>query len=742
MPASRTRRVGLLVALVVAALLVGFLIQLPRDRVSSLPVGRLSVASDVRGTYAVGDLSVDLAEDRMRILRGDREVWASEAGKPFAVAGRGQVGWQEHRGYLWPHTQRTERLRHQQVTGVRVTGAAVELTGVFGSGPAAPAWTATIRADGAGAALHLAAAEVDSIALVSGRTPDAAVHGLGEQFAGFDLSGRVIPIVTREQGVGRGVQPLTLLADLTNAGAGATDQFTYAAWPSYVTADLTGVRLQPGAAGTDAFVVADTTGTRRVSLEVWGTELTAQLVAADSPAELLEQRKLTGAAEPPDWLYQGAVLGIQGGSEKVRASVAAARDAGAVVSGVWLQDWTGRRTTSFGDRLWWTWQVDRELYPDWEELVAELHAEGIRTTSYVNAFVVNAAPKQAESKQDEGIRNLYAEAAAAGHLVLGPDGGPYLMDQGEFDAAMVDLSRPESREWYAQVIASEVLAHGVDGFMADFGEGPPPDARPAGGGAEDLHNAWPTLWAQTVARACEIAERPDCATWFRVGSSSTPEHAALLWNGDQLVTTDPDDGLASALLGTFHAGVSGWPLAHADLGGYTSINAVVHDYVRAPELLARWGEFAAFGVVMRSHEGNRPGPNPQVYDPEELAAYARNTQIFAALEPYRKEVVREARQTGMPAIRHAWLMAPGSRAAERDDQFFFGPDVFLAPVLDLDAEEVEVTLPPGQWRHLFTGEVYAGDTDHTVAAPIGHPAAFVRADSPWAGDLIAAMQAI
>ncbi|WP_179228908.1 alpha-glucosidase [Parenemella sanctibonifatiensis] len=737
MPASRTRRAGLLVALVITALLVGFLIQLPRDRVSSLPVGRLSVASDLRGAYAVADLSVEVTRDRVRIERAGREVWASEPGKPFAVAGRGQVGWREHRGYLWPHTQRVERLRHQEVTGVRVAAEAVELTGTFGSGPAAPTWTATITADGAGAALHLAAPDVDSIALVSGRTPGAAVHGLGEQFADFDLSGRVIPILTREQGVGRGVQPLTLLADLTNAGAGATDQFTYAAWPSYVTADLTGVRLTPGAAGTDAFVVADTTGSQRVSLEVWGTELTAQLVAADNPAELLEQRQLTGAAEPPEWLFEGAVLGMQGGSEEVRRKLAAAREAGAVISGVWLQDWTGRRTTSFGDRLWWTWQVDRELYPDWEELVAELHAEGIRTTSYVNAFVVDAAPKR-----DEGIRNLYAEAAAAGHLVTGPDGGPYLMDQGEFDAAMVDLSRPESREWYAQVIASEVLAHWVDGFMADFGEGPPPDARPAGGSAEELHNAWPTLWAQTVARACEIAERPDCATWFRVGSSSTPEHAALLWNGDQLVTTDPDDGLASALLGTFHAGVSGWPLAHADLGGYTSINAVVHDYVRAPELLARWGEFAAFGVVMRSHEGNRPGPNRQVYDPEELAAYARNTQIFAGLEPYRKAVVREARETGMPAIRHAWLVAPGSRAAERDDQFFLGSDVFMAPVLDLGAEQVEVTLPPGLWRHLFTGELYAGDVDHTVEAPIGQPAAFVRADSPWADDLTAAMAAI
>ena len=53
---------------------------------------------------------------------------------------------------------------------------------------------------------------------------------------------------------------------------------------------------------------------------------------------------------------------------------------------------------------------------------------------------------------------------------------------------------------------------------------------------------------------------------------------------------------------------------HSDVGGYTSVDAVVTDYVRSEELLARWAEMQAFGVVMRSHEGNRPDANQQVYD--------------------------------------------------------------------------------------------------------------------------------
>ena len=89
------------------------------------------------------------------------------------------------------------------------------------------------------------------------------------------------------------------------------------------------------------------------------------------------------------------------------------------------------------------------------------------------------------------------------------------------------------------------------------------------------------------------------------------DEAPLFWAGDQLVDWSDEDGLASALLGMLAAGVSGWPLVHSDIGGYTSVDAVVTRLrPRSDELLARWAELEAFGVVMRTHEGNRPGGQP------------------------------------------------------------------------------------------------------------------------------------
>src|SRR5699024_2505106 len=114
----------------------------------------------------------------------------------------------------------------------------------------------------------------------------------------------------------------------------------------------------------------------------------------------------------------------------------------------------------------------------WPDLVADLAAEGIAVTTYVNPFLVDPA-----GQSPAPARDLLAEAAANDFLVTDAAGRPYALDQGGFDAYLVDLTDTAARDWYADVIATEVLAHGVRGFMADFAEGLPLDGVIADGDA-------------------------------------------------------------------------------------------------------------------------------------------------------------------------------------------------------------------------------------------------------------------
>ncbi|TYL55263.1 alpha-glucosidase [Nocardioides sp. BGMRC 2183] len=736
---------GLAVVLVLAVVAVVVRYRsLPGDHLATLEPGELSVADDAEGTFRSGRAEVEVTGSGVEVRFDDATAWSSVPQEAFLAATAGELEVEEHRGYFWVGTEHDRVWRDQTIAAVEVDAGAVVLRGRLGSREDALGYTLRLTGSATAVDFEVEVADAaDSVTLFSGRTTGAGVHGFGEQFTDFDLDGRVLPLLVREQGVGRGEQPLTFLADLTNHGAGGTDQMTYAAWATYVTEDLRGLTLDPEVPQSHAVGIADLSDPDRVGLELRATRMVGRLTAAATPGELVA--RTSGPADAPGgrlprWSQEGLIVGAQGGSEAVRRKVTSLQEAGVDVAGVWIQDWVGQRTTDFGQRLWWTWQVDRELYPDWEELIAGFAEEGIRTTTYVNPFVVDPATKPGVT-DDPGFRDLFAEARERGYLVT-RDGEPYPLDQGGFDAYLIDLSDPAAREWFAGVIAEEVLAADVRGFMADFGEGLPFDAELASGDAELLHNRWPDLWAQTVGSACgQAATGSDCLTWFRSGGLGSRHR--LAWNGDQMVDFAVEDGLASTLLGTFSAGVSGWPVVHSDLGGYTSIDAVVRKYRRSPELLQRWAELAAFGPVMRSHEGNRPAQNLQLWDEAGVRDHlARMTQVFAALAPYRRAVLREAARTGVPYWRHGWLVAPGTSAANTDRQVFVGQDVLVAPVLEEGGTEVEVVLPDGEWRHLLTGERYDGGTTVTVDAPLGNPAVLVRAESPWAARLLARMEAV
>ena len=730
--------VGLVLVLLVGLGLVWLVGQVPEDDVESARSGRLIVNEPAQGQWRVGSVTATLTEENLSFVdtaRDDLVVWESPPNRAFVLAVLGDVAWEEYRGYFWADTRHDCELVDQEVRSATNDGGRLQISGVLRGCGQQREYTIDVEPgpEPGDVVLDVTGTQVDALSLVSGRTTDAPVHGFGEQYAPFDLSGRVVPIAVREQGVGRGLQPLTFLADVTNRGAGGTVEMSYAAWASFVTGDVRGVELDPTRDASHAFAVADTRDGASVTLTSWAPQMTAVLSAAQTPPALLERRGATiDRPQLPDWVLQGAVLGIQGGTQKVREAVENLSAQDAELSAVWLQDWTGVRKAQLGDRLWWTWQLDEQQYPEWDEMVADFNDAGIRVLTYVNTWLVDAAPKG-----DDSIRNLFAEAEEQGYLVTDPEGGTYLLEQGGFEAALVDLTDAAARDWYADVIATEVLGRGADGFMADFGEGLPFDAVLSDGEPAVEHNRWPLLWAQVVEDACERADKPECVAWFRAGSAGQAEHAPLFWNGDQMVTYDAHDGMASVLLGTFSAGVSGWHLTHSDVGGYTSINAVVTDYVRPPELNQRWAEMEAFGVVMRSHEGNRPADNEQVYDTADTrAAFARMSRLFAALAPYREQVVDEAVRTGVPAWRHGWLVHPDTAAAQADQQVFFGPSVLVAPVLAEGAESVDVTFPPGTWVHLITGEQYEGDRTTQVPAPLGTPAAFVEASDDAADALL------
>jgi alpha-glucosidase (family GH31 glycosyl hydrolase) len=111
-------------------------------------------------------------------------------------------------------------------------------------------------------------------------------------------------------------------------------------------------------------------------------------------------------------------------------------------------------------RLWWNWESDDELYPNWTQLVQDLKAENVRTLSYVNTFLCDVKEKSSAR------RNLYAEAHEKGLLVQDPttNSSLFISSGPEWDAGLLDITNPGCREWFKQVMKESVFSSGVSGI--------------------------------------------------------------------------------------------------------------------------------------------------------------------------------------------------------------------------------------------------------------------------------------
>ena len=572
---------------------------------------------------------------------------------------------------------------------------------------------------------------------------DEKIYGMGEQFARdeLDLKGRVIPALSQEGGVGRGHQPISSAVDTVSPGSAGSQDSTYYAAPHYLTSDLKSLFLEE----TD-YAVFDFSNFDVTRVRLFAPAMTARVLQGESPLELVERFTAWAGRmpTPPDWVAEGATVALAGDLDDSEEILADLVTADAAISAVWTQTWSGTSNTFIGEQVLWNWIQNPTRHPGWDAFVAKMRARDVRTLCYINPMLRDLPGEGTEPRRD-----LYAEAGDGGYFVQKEDGSVYDIEVTAFTVGLLDLTNPAAVEWYKDIIKDEMIARaGCAGWMADFGESLPFDAvLHSGVSAATYHNQYPVDWIKLNREAVEEAGAlGDVLVFNRSGAARSPRHAMMLWQGDQLTTWDEHDGLVSALHGLINGGLSGISLNHSDVGGYTSLSRYGLGYERGAELLARWAEVSAFTAAMRTHQGNQPDSNAQIYtDAQATARFARMTRLFRALAFYRKQLYAEATDKGWPVVRHMLLHYPDDpRAWSADDQFMFGSEILVAPIESecLDPTRCrydrDVYLPAGRWVHFWNGRTYGSQdmgSEITIQAPIGQPVAFYREGSPIAAQL-------
>jgi alpha-glucosidase (family GH31 glycosyl hydrolase) len=543
--------------------------------------------------------------------------------------------------------------------------------------------------------------------------------GFGAQARDVEHRGTIVPLFVSEPGIGKrdddAPLPVWYIAGTRHASSYPVP--LYLARRGYVGA-LDG----PGRANFGMCAEEDALRITGDSLAAPGGTFLFRIFAGATPKEAIGRStaRFGRPRIPPrlafapwhDWIL---------GSDAIRALAKYLRDEDVPSSAIWYEDFRGGRFVGDDYKLSEEWDPDPTLYPDIEGLAKELHDQGFASLLYFNTFV-------------EKDNSVWKEAEPKGFLVKKADGSVYeFPNVKQKQASMVDLTNPAARAWMTGKLKA-ALALGADGWMGDYGEWLPLDAKLADGSDPfATHNLYPQLWQETQRAALDADDVGGAAppkdrrlTFVRSGWLRTAPLGDVVWAGDQATDLSLDDGLPTVIpmgLGLSIAGVSTYG---SDIAGYQVALRQPSD----KETWFRWVEVGAWSPVMRTHHGTQPNKNWQIRtDAESTRHFRRYAILHQQLLPVWEALAKEAHETGITIWRHLATEFPADeRAWSVGDQVMVGPSILVAPVTTKGATTRKVWLPAGaRWAPFDGGAFVDGGAEIEAQAALAEVPVFVRA---------------
>ena len=549
--------------------------------------------------------------------------------------------------------------------------------------------------------------------------PQEAIFGCGEQFSYLNMRGRKVPMWTQEPGFAKNHSIYKYFGDAF-AWAGGEWWTNYYPQPIFVSSNHYFCSVE-----SYAFCEFDFTNKSYHRLLINEIPNKMAIGVGDTPLKVLDllSSYLEKQRALPEWIIDGAILGIGGGldpknPDNIVHKIESAKRGNVKIAAIWAEDWSGIRQFKAQTRLFWNWKYSKELYPNLPEYINQLRAEGIRFLGYNNCFLMYDS-------------ELYEEAKEKGYLIKDKEGKPYDLKMYTFSAVMLDLTNPDCCSWFKSIIKDHMIDAGLDGWMCDFAEYLPVDSvNFIGKDPHLLHNEYPVLWAKVNNEAIIEANRhqdEDAIIFFsRSGNFGTTKYSPLIWTGDQVMTFWMDMGLPAQINACISMGFSGVGQIHGDIAGEFGLLW----FKRSKELFMRWAEFCAFTPVMRTHEAK--GLSGWTYDNDEetLAHFAKYSRIHSNLKEYIMNAIREYQESGLPIMRAPYIHYfedPVFQCKKRDVQYEYllGRDILVAPVIKKGAKARKLYLPKENWIHVWTEAEYEGGWI-TVNAPIGQIPVFLR----------------
>ena len=379
------------------------------------------------------------------------------------------------------------------------------------------------------------------------------------------------------------------------------------------------------------------------------------------------------------------------------------------------------------------WKFDPVYWPDPDAMVRELKAMGIE-------LMVSIWPTV-----DKTCEN-YEEMLEKGYLIRTERGFRVGLD---FQGATIhfDATNPEARDYVWGKAKQNYYSKGIKTFWLDEAE-PEYTAydfdnyRYHRGTNLQIGNTYPVDYAKTFYEGMEKEGQQNIVNLLRCAWAGSQKYGALVWSGD---IASSYESMRNQLAAGLNMGIAGIPWRTTDIGGFHGGNP---DDPAFRELFARWFEWGTFCPVMRLH-GDREPRQPQYgttggatccsgaanevwsYGEEVYEICKKYMFLREKLRPYTRKLMEEAHEKGTPVMRTLFYMYPQDKKCwDIEDEYLYGPDILVAPILEAGQKTREVYLPAGEnWIEYATGKTYEGGQTVEAVAEVDIIPVFLKEGS-------------
>lgn len=376
-------------------------------------------------------------------------------------------------------------------------------------------------------------------------------------------------------------------------------------------------------------------------------------------------------------------------------------------------------------------KFDKEFFPDPEAMTKELKEMGIE-------LMVSVWPQI-----DWHSENI-EEMRRKGYLVKTERGMDVQMNFNDENVVFFDATNPKARQYVWDKCKQNYYDKGVKIFWLDeaepeFGVYDFDNYRYHIGSNLQIGNIYPQMYSRTFYDGMTREGQENVINLVRCAWVGSQRYGALVWSGD--ISSSYEDFRKQICAGV-HMGICGIPWWTTDIGGFGGGDPENDDF---RELLVRWFQYGTFCPVMRLHGDRIPSSPVYRENGERMLNTGGNNEVWSfgddayeilkkymnlreKMRPYTRELMKEAHEIGSPVIRGMFYEFPEDKICwELKDQYMYGSDILVAPIVEKDGRNRKVYLPEGAlWKDIRDGKNYEGGQYIEVEAPLSYIPVFLR----------------